>query len=159
MTGRLKIERLRTRAEFVNAAKGRRYSTPLFTLQAVDRRERALAPDGPDAARESQEPRLGYTVTKKSGNSVQRNRIRRRLKAALAEATPQLDQGGLVKPRHDYVLVARSTAIDAPFANIVATLTSAFAGVHRPRSSAKARLNVAEAATEVPVSADRDGIR
>jgi ribonuclease P protein component len=63
-------ERLRKRAEFLRvAAKGRKVPAPGLVLQALRRTD-----DGP--------ARVGFTVTKKVGNAVVRNRTRRRLKEA-----------------------------------------------------------------------------
>ncbi len=62
--------RLKKRAEFLRvAAKGRKAPTPGLVLQAMPRDDTAPA-------------RLGFTVTKKVGNAVVRNRTRRRLKEA-----------------------------------------------------------------------------
>jgi ribonuclease P protein component len=62
--------RLTSRAEFQRAAaKGRKAPMPGLVLQALPR-------DDADPAR------LGFTVTKKIGNAVVRNRTRRRLKEA-----------------------------------------------------------------------------
>ena len=55
--------------------------------------------DGAGAAR------FGITVTKKIGNAVVRNRIKRRFRAAIREAAP-----GLALPAHDHVLIARPGA-------------------------------------------------
>jgi ribonuclease P protein component len=74
-------------------------------------------------------PRFGFAVTKKLGNAVTRNRIRRRLKAALSELAPSLAQ-----PGYDYVVVARSAAFDRSFAEIRSDLTRAFAILHREAS-------------------------
>nr|WP_187353261.1 ribonuclease P protein component [Komagataeibacter melomenusus] len=70
--GRLEVAdqstRLKKRAEFLRvAAKGRKAPMPGLVLQALER-------DDADAAR------FGFTVTKKVGNSVVRNRVRRRLR-------------------------------------------------------------------------------
>ena len=55
-------------------------------------------------------PRLGITVTKKSGNAVERNRIRRRLREAVrAHAADEMALGT------DYVIVGRREILDAPF--------------------------------------------
>lgn len=63
-------ERLQRRAEFLRvAAKGRKVPTHGLVLQALARED-----DGP--------ARIGFTVTKKIGNAVARNRARRRLKEA-----------------------------------------------------------------------------
>jgi ribonuclease P protein component len=62
--------RLKRRAEFLRiASKGRKAPMPGVVLQALRR-----ADDKP--------ARLGFTVTKKVGNAVVRNRTRRRLKEA-----------------------------------------------------------------------------
>jgi ribonuclease P protein component len=59
--------------------------------------------------------RVGFTATKKSiGGAVQRNRAKRRLRAA---AAAQLPLYGLVG--HDYVLVARAGTLAQPFATIL----------------------------------------
>lgn len=65
--------------------------------------------------------RFGFTVTKKLGNAVKRNRIRRRLKAAVGEVAAQL-----ALPDHDYVVVARAAAFDRPFADMRADILKAF---------------------------------
>ncbi len=64
------VIRLKRRAEFLRvAAKGRKAPMPGLVLQAF--------------AREDDDPaRLGFTVTRKVGNAVVRNRTRRRLKEA-----------------------------------------------------------------------------
>ena len=63
-------QRLKRRAEFLRvAAKGRKAPAEGLVLQALARGD-----DGP--------ARLGFTVTKKVGNAVVRNRTRRRLKEA-----------------------------------------------------------------------------
>jgi ribonuclease P protein component len=61
---------LTRRAEFLRAAaKGRKAATAGVVLQVLPREDRGPA-------------RLGFTVTKKIGNAVIRNRTRRRLKEA-----------------------------------------------------------------------------
>jgi ribonuclease P protein component len=75
-------------------------------------------------------PRFGFTVTKKLGNAVVRNRIRRRLKAALSLAIP-----GRAHPGFDYVVVARPAAASQPFPDMVKELELAFARVHHPRGA------------------------
>jgi ribonuclease P protein component len=104
------LRRLRKRAQFLNAAKGRRAGRSAFSLQAM----------GVDDA----EPGLGFTVTKKAGNSPQRNRIRRRLRAAARACELRF------QPQHDYVLVGRAEALTEPFAKVVSDLSSAIAKVH-----------------------------
>ena len=104
------LRRLTKRAQFLNAAKGRRAGRNAFSLQAI--------------AVETPAPGLGLTVTKKVGNSPERNRIRRRLRAAARACGPAF------QPQHDYVLVGRREALTEPFAKVVADLSSAIAKVH-----------------------------
>jgi ribonuclease P protein component len=64
------VDRLKRRAEFLRvAAKGRKAATHGLVLQALTREDQGPA-------------RIGFTVTKKIGNAVVRNRTRRRLKEA-----------------------------------------------------------------------------
>ena len=65
-------------------------------------------------------PRFGLTVTKKIGNSPARNRIRRRLREAIAKVSP-LD----AKADHDYVLMARREALSLGFDALVAEISGA----------------------------------
>jgi ribonuclease P protein component len=108
------LRRLRKRAQFLNAARGQRAGRTGFSLQAI--------------ATDDADPGVGLTVTKKTGNSPERNRIKRRLRAALRACAPQL-QG-----QHDYVLVGRREALTLPFSKVVSDLSSAIAKVHaKPR--------------------------
>lgn len=107
------LRRLRKRAQFLSAARGLRAGRTGFTLQSVEVAE-------PGAG-------IGLTVTKKTGNSPQRNRIKRRLRAAARAC------GGDFKPQHDYVLVGRREALTLPFSKVVADLASAIAKVHAPK--------------------------
>lgn len=58
--------------------------------------------------------RVGLTVTKKLGKAVVRNRIRRRLRAAVREIFPRY-----AAPGSDYVLIARQAAYDRNFAALL----------------------------------------
>lgn len=108
---------LKTRAEFLAVRGGARCATSAFVLEAKPR----LAASGPAKAG----PRFGFTITKKIGNAVVRNRIRRRLKAALTPLT-----GALAVPAHDYVLIVRQPAFDIPFAVLQKDLERALQRVH-----------------------------
>ncbi len=117
--------RLRRRADFQRAARGRRTNAESFALQS---RARADAESGEAG------PRVGFTVTRKIGGAVERNRIRRRLKAALAAASaiaPNADS--------DYVLVARRPALTRRFAALVADMERAFAQIGHARPTATDR--------------------
>jgi ribonuclease P protein component len=54
--------------------------------------------------------RVGFTVSKKVGNSVQRNRAKRRLRALVSEILPVH-----ARPGFDLVLIGRRETIDRPW--------------------------------------------
>jgi ribonuclease P protein component len=97
-TSSLKPVRLKKRRQFLRAThNGKKFVASTMVLQVVKQDE-------------FEGVRLGFTVTKKMGNAVIRNRIRRRLRAvAQAVFSSQALTG------YDYVLVSRKTAFDAPF--------------------------------------------
>lgn len=109
------LQTLKSRPEFLAVRGGRRSSTPAFLIEV---RERPATENGSTA-------RFGFTITKKIGNAVTRNRIRRRLKAAFA-ATAE----GHARPSCDYVIVARHAALDRPFAALLEDVARAFAALH-----------------------------
>lgn len=74
--------------------------------------------------------RVGFTVTKKTGNSVIRNRIRRRLRAAVAA-----DIAHYGTPGWDYVVIGRNTALDAPYEIICRDLRYALRKVSKTKVS------------------------
>jgi ribonuclease P protein component len=106
------MQRMKRRADFLDAAKGARVNAAPFVLQGRDRR------DDNDA-------RVGFTVAKKTGNAVERNRIRRRLRAAADRVLKPSARAGF-----DYVLIARRQALSAPFAAIEAELAQAVSRLH-----------------------------
>jgi ribonuclease P protein component len=119
------IGRLKRRADFVRAGKGQRWHGQAMSLQA-----NAL-----DAASEcirSDSVRIGFTLTKKVGNSVIRNRARRRLREAV-----RLSEDLPVRPGHDYVIVGRLDAIHLPFAALREELHRAVRGIHATRGSGR----------------------
>jgi ribonuclease P protein component len=104
--------RLTRRAEFQRVSRGRRASAETFTLQSRRR-------EGPEA--DAGGARVGFTVTRKVGNAVVRNRIRRRLKEALRAAWP------LEAPEdRDYVLMAKREALGRRFRALVEDVRAAF---------------------------------
>jgi ribonuclease P protein component len=108
------LRRLIKRSQFQRAARGNRAGRSAFGLQSV-------------AAAEA-EPGIGFTVTKKTGNSPERNRIKRRLRAAVTACARDF------VPHHDYVLVGRREALSEPFTKLVADLGALITRVHSPRS-------------------------
>jgi ribonuclease P protein component len=76
------------------------------------------------------EPRIGFTCTKKLGNAVMRNRIKRRLKEAARLSLPNVAQAGF-----DYVIIGRSAAENRPFEILQADLISAMTRLHAKASA------------------------
>lgn len=71
-------------------------------------------------------PRFGFTVTKRLGSAVVRNRIRRRLREALRTHALASAEAGV-----DYVVIARAAALRRPFDEIVADFRHGLAKVRR----------------------------
>lgn len=104
----MRLARLTQRKDFLAAAEhGRRFRSPAFSVQVLDK-----------PAQESL--RLGLTASRKTGNAVVRNRIRRRLRAAAALALAEQAARAC-----DMVVVARPDTVNADFAAMVADLSVA----------------------------------
>jgi ribonuclease P protein component len=106
------MERLRQRADFLAAATGLKVPATAFVLQG-----RKRADDGP--------VRLGFTVSKKVGNAVERNRVRRRLREIV-----RLSDANRMQSGHDYVLVGRRAALKLPFARMAQDFEGALRRLH-----------------------------
>ena len=105
---------LSKRRDFLAANKGKRAPTPGFVLLVHDRR------DGDPMMR------VGFTVTKKIGNAVVRNRMKRRLRALSRELLPNSGVRGA-----DHVLIGREGGIERDYAAMRAELSKALAKVTR----------------------------
>ena len=92
------MEKLKRRRDFLAAAAGAKAPTAGFVLQ-----ERRRDDEGP--------ARVGFTVSKKVGGAVERNRVRRRLREVV-----RLSDAEGFRPGNDYVLVGRRAALDLSFA-------------------------------------------
>jgi len=64
--------------------------------------------------------RCGFTVSKKVGNAVVRNRVRRRLKAAAEQVLPQMAGNG-----YDFVIIGRRATLNRPFELLLGDLKGA----------------------------------
>jgi len=109
------MERLRQRADFLATATGTKAPAAAFVLQARNRRD-----EGP--------ARFGFTVSKKVGNAVERNRVRRRLREIV-----RLSAATRLRAGHDYVLVGRRAALELPFARMTQEFEGALRRVHAGR--------------------------
>ena len=119
---------LQRRSEFLRVRNGLRWSTTTFVLEAKSREGWVSPTPSP-----SDLARFGFTVTKKLGSAVQRNRIKRRLRAALVITAR------LAKPGYDYVIIARQDAETCPFDGLVANFETAFEKAHSKGLQAPSR--------------------
>jgi ribonuclease P protein component len=94
------IGRVKARRDFLAANAGFRVPTPAFIL-LVHPTDLGVA-------------RAGFTVTKRIGNAVQRNRARRRLREAARLAMP-----GAAVPSADHIFIARPLDLERPFADLL----------------------------------------
>jgi ribonuclease P protein component len=141
-------QRLKRRADFLRAAKGKRFHARGFTLQAATQFGlEQRGGDRIDSGSPAPPPRFGFTVTKKIGKAVLRNRIRRRLKEAVrtAEALP-------VRTGHDYVLIARIEALRLGFHAMQAELVRSLGGIEAGKSKAQTPRSQSASATAAPQS-------
>ncbi len=106
------IGKLTRRADFLAANGGLRAPTPGFVLLVRPRG------DGDPAIR------LGLTVSKKVGNAVVRNRMRRRFRELARAILPEAGIAGA-----DHVLIGRAGGIERPFAKLGEDLRRALARV------------------------------
>jgi ribonuclease P protein component len=107
---------MKTRADFLRAQKGRRQAMPGLTLEACA---------SPQAHAKATSVRVGFTASRKVGGAVERNRAKRRLRAAAAAILPLSGRQG-----HDYVLIARTATLSRPFNELIGDLTQALASAH-----------------------------
>jgi ribonuclease P protein component len=106
-------ERLKKRAQFLRvAAKGRKAPVHGLVLQALARDDAGPA-------------RIGFTVTKKVGNAVIRNRTRRRLKEAARLLLRDQEAGGHPVGGVDLVVIGRDATRGRPFPDLIDDLRRA----------------------------------
>ncbi|MFL5202823.1 MAG: ribonuclease P protein component [Microvirga sp.] len=113
----LSLGRLTKRPDFVAAASGRRFHTERMTVQARLREGSGLG------------LRFGLTVTKRVGHATERNRIKRRLRAAIPTAGQDyamLDA--------DVVIIGRRDILSADFDVLIDDLRRALRAVTKPKS-------------------------
>jgi len=98
------------RPDYLAANAGRRVPMPGFVLLVQPRDDRDTT------------MRIGITVTKKVGNAVVRNRIKRRFRALAREILPEHGWPGA-----DHVLIGREAALTSDYADLRAHLAKALA--------------------------------
>ncbi len=111
--------RLKQRREFLCvAAAGQKWAAPGLILQA--RRHQGSDADGEPTKPPDGGFRIGYTVSRKVGGAVERNRARRRLRAAAEEVMPRH-----ARPGHDFVLIGRRATLKRAFPALIGDLETA----------------------------------
>lgn len=106
------MARIKTRRDFLAANSGIRVPMPPFILLV---KPTALGV-----------PRAGFTVTKRIGNAVARNRAKRRLREVARLAMP-----GLAVPSADHIFIARPQEAELPFEELLAMTVKALAKAHK----------------------------
>jgi ribonuclease P protein component len=115
------MDRLKKRTDFLRAARSIRRVMTGVTLEVCPTPEAWITPG---------HFRVGFTASRKIGKAVDRNRARRRLRAAAAQTLPLY-----ALPGNDYVLVARRGTLGRPFEGLVADLAAALKAAHSKLSS------------------------
>lgn len=107
------MNRLTRRADFLAASGGTKITGKAFVLQARSRDDQ-----GP--------PRFGFTVSKKIGTAVERNRVRRRLRELVRRSATGAFEAG-----HDYVLIGRRAALSLGFEDLTVELSGALRRIEK----------------------------
>jgi len=129
---RLNLGRLKVRADFLRAARGVRRNGRGLTLEVCST---------PDTAAKPNLARIGFTASRKVGGAVERNRAKRRLRAAAAALLPLYGLEG-----NDYVLVARRDTLTRGFDALLEDLANALSAAHAKSGLAKSELAKSELA-------------
>ncbi len=110
----LAIERLKLRREF------------LFVADGLAERKRNLVVQARNRATPRPAAGAGFTATRKVGNSVVRNRARRRLREAARDHLPVYGLPGV-----DYVFIARQDTGECPWPRLLDDMESALISLRR----------------------------
>jgi ribonuclease P protein component len=110
-----RLATIKKRADFLAANSGRRAATPGFVLLVRDRK------DG------DRTMRVGFTVTKKIGGAVVRNRMKRRFRALTRELVAAMGFAGA-----DHVMIGRAGGVERDFGLLRSELAGALDKLRKP---------------------------
>ena len=120
-----RLVHLKKRGEFLRVASTRRkFVTPSLILQA--------RPHNKSEVGEAAPMRVGFTVSRRVGNAVVRNRVRRRLCAVAEAVMPEFAAANI-----DFVIIGRPAARDQKFASLTGHLKSALAQYEKQNKNQK----------------------
>jgi ribonuclease P protein component len=110
-----RLATIKKRADFLAANGGLRAATPGFILLVRDRKD--------------SDPliRVGFTVTRKIGGAVVRNRMKRRFRALAREIVPAKGFPGA-----DHVIIGRAKGVERDFSLLRSDLSGALDRLRRP---------------------------
>ena len=120
-----KLDRLKTRKQFVALRDcDMKIVTPFFVIQYARTEDHASLA----CLAVSQNAAVGFTVTKKLGNAVRRNRIKRRLRSIVQEVFPEYAHRG-----YAYVVIGRYRAYDADYSTLIRHAKTSLQRIHVKR--------------------------
>jgi len=128
------MERLRRRKDFLAVATGPSAPTPGLVVQVRQRGD-----NGP--------PRVGFTVSKKVGSAVERNRLRRQLREIV-----RLSAATALHTGSDYVVVGRRAALGIPFFRLTEDFIGALKRLEKRRPSVSRTASEANSSTSRQIS-------
>lgn len=106
------LPRLKARSEFVNVNQnGQKAATSGLVLLIVPNSEKII--------------RVGFTVTRKVGNAVVRNRIKRRFRALAEDVIAPYGKTG-----YDYVIIGKHSSVKRPYGLLIKDLKYALHSLH-----------------------------
>ena len=112
-----RLGRILKRSEYLRVKReGTAVARPGLVLQGVSVADHGKVPY----------PRVGFTVSKRVGNAVKRNRARRRLKSVAADI---LTRHGL--PTWDYVFIGRVTTLERSYDSLLEDAKAALGTIHQ----------------------------
>ena len=129
------VPRLKRRTDFLRAARsGRKAVMPGLILQVRETSKPDAQDSGDPTAVDVSRMRVGFTVSRKVGGAVERNRAKRRLRAVAGKILPEMARNGW-----DYVMIGRRATLDRSFALLERDLRKALEDTGtmkgKPRSS------------------------